>query len=145
MALRTYKSLYVFQEKINHLLKLSYPQEFVKEIDLKFNGGVMEEAKVIFKSEPLEGIIGAIHNYTIYIDIPESKLEAQPYFMNHFNFQFPEINTWVKSEGGRIRIYPWDRNDYLDNDQDLKRRAYYFNTVLQVSLAWVSNNFKVDK
>ena len=142
MALRKYKNLYIFRNKINELLHLSFPEDDIKEIDLKWTGENMEAAQVFFTSGRLKGFTGAIHNYTMHIDIPEDRLRDLPYFQNHFNFWFEEVHTWIKSEGKRIRIYPRDRNDYLDNEIDLVRRAHYFVIVLQITLAWVKRNIE---
>jgi hypothetical protein len=145
MALKKYKNLSIYRKKINQLLKLSFPQEMIQEIDIEWNREVMNAAYVIFQSGTLKGIKGGIHNYTIHIDIPKEIRDLNPYFQQHQNFYFREVNAWVKSEGKRIRIYPRDRNDYLDNEVDLERRAFYFVTVLQIALAWIKLNMNIPE
>lgn len=145
MPLRKYKNLHIYRKKINELLKLNFPQDIVQEMEIQWKGEVMDTANVIFKSSSLEDIKAGIHNYVMHIDIPEETLNKYPYFKKKIDFWFSEVNTWIKSEGTRIRIYPRDRNDYLDNELELERRAYYFITVLQITLAWVKTNMESDE
>ncbi len=141
MALKKYRQLPIYREKVNELLNLLFPTEEIVEmedpIDNRWN-----TAEVLFCSGKMNGIKGGIHNYVIHIDLPNSMREENPFFKKHQNFNFSEINTWVKSEGKRIRLYPHDRDLYEDNEMDLERRAYYFVTVLQIGLKWVENNIK---
>lgn len=82
MALKKYRQLPIYREKVNELLHLLFPTEQIIEmkdpIDNRWN-----TAEVLFCSGKMNGVKGGIHNYVIHIDLPNSMREENPVFKKH--------------------------------------------------------------